>query len=489
MKNLKPQSITIYIEETNVNFYGWQVIIDGFYHSKLLRKYIPRPLHVHLCHIQRGFGRSGTILEGWNKLGEFIHNKLNNQSISFKEIIKDHTELGERIFALYTEINQQDLSKAKESQFLRWLNKLWTDFMEINGVGLVPIGSDFYHNLLSNKLSEVLKIRNLSPEKRQEYLNLLMSPDKPNYPWYEQLDIMILTHKCKDLITLETNPAFINHLKKYEWLNYGYQGPQIKSIDFISRIKKLRQHLNLKKEINEHRSYFKDLVKKQRIVEKKLKFTNQEKYLFEAAREFTYLKGYRVDVRHYFHFISDAMFLELGKRYKLPLTWFQNAKRTEISDLLKGKKVSFKDALRRYDNVVWISDKNGTTFVKHDQIGKFTKKYYKHEEVIESEQVTGQTAFLGKVSGPVKIVNSVNHIAKVEHGDILVATTTNPDILPAMYRAIAFVTDSGGITSHAAIIAREMKKPCVIGTKFGTKVFRDGDMVEVDAIKGIVRKI
>lgn len=64
-----------------------------------------------------------------------------------------------------------------------------------------------------------------------------------------------------------------------------------------------------------------------------------------------------------------------------------------------------------------------------------------------------------------------------------------PAFMPAMKKAVAFVTDEGGITSHAAIIAREMKKPCIIGTKIATKVLRDGDLVEVDANKGIVRKI
>jgi pyruvate,water dikinase len=64
---------------------------------------------------------------------------------------------------------------------------------------------------------------------------------------------------------------------------------------------------------------------------------------------------------------------------------------------------------------------------------------------------------------------------------------TRPDYLPAMQKASAFVTDEGGITCHAAIIAREMKKPCIIGTKIASKIIKDGDMVEVDADKGVVR--
>ena len=62
-----------------------------------------------------------------------------------------------------------------------------------------------------------------------------------------------------------------------------------------------------------------------------------------------------------------------------------------------------------------------------------------------------------------------------------------PAFMPAMRKAIAFVTDEGGITCHAAIMARELHKPCIIGTKIATKVLNNGDEVEVDANNGVVR--
>ena len=62
-------------------------------------------------------------------------------------------------------------------------------------------------------------------------------------------------------------------------------------------------------------------------------------------------------------------------------------------------------------------------------------------------------------------------------------------VISAMEKAAAFVTDHGGATCHAAIVAREMKKPCIIGTKIGTKVFKDGDIVIVDGKKGVVKKV
>lgn len=82
------------------------------------------------------------------------------------------------------------------------------------------------------------------------------------------------------------------------------------------------------------------------------------------------------------------------------------------------------------------------------------------------------------------------NLAKSFHeGEILVAGMTRPDYVPYMEKAAAFVTDGGGILCHAAIIAREMQKPCVVGTGVATKTLKDGDLVEVDANKGIVKKL
>jgi pyruvate,water dikinase len=66
---------------------------------------------------------------------------------------------------------------------------------------------------------------------------------------------------------------------------------------------------------------------------------------------------------------------------------------------------------------------------------------------------------------------------------------TRPEYVPLMRLALAIVTDEGGITCHAAIVSRELKKPCIIGTKIATQVLHDGDLVEVDADAGVVRVI
>jgi len=74
-------------------------------------------------------------------------------------------------------------------------------------------------------------------------------------------------------------------------------------------------------------------------------------------------------------------------------------------------------------------------------------------------------------------------------GEVLVTTMTSPEFVPAMHKAIAIVTDEGGVLCHAAIVSREMNKPCIIGTRIATKVLRDGDFVEVNTKEGYIMVI
>lgn len=106
---------------------------------------------------------------------------------------------------------------------------------------------------------------------------------------------------------------------------------------------------------------------------------------------------------------------------------------------------------------------------------------------MDVRKIKGYAAFRGVARGKVKILRLVKDAQKIKKGDILVTAMTDPRYVPAMKRATAFVTDEGGITCHAAIVAREMKKPCIIGTKIATQVLKDGDLVEVDADNGVVR--
>ncbi len=106
-----------------------------------------------------------------------------------------------------------------------------------------------------------------------------------------------------------------------------------------------------------------------------------------------------------------------------------------------------------------------------------------------SRVLQGISGYRGKVKGTVRIVSDPFKVKKFNSGDILVTGMTRPEFLPLVQKSSAIITESGGILCHAAITARELKKPCIVGVPEITKILKDGDVVEVDADKGLIKII
>jgi phosphohistidine swiveling domain-containing protein len=104
----------------------------------------------------------------------------------------------------------------------------------------------------------------------------------------------------------------------------------------------------------------------------------------------------------------------------------------------------------------------------------------------ESDVIRGQVGCKGQAEGVVRIVGPDGQDDDFPDDAILVCSVTTPDFVPLMQKAAAIVTDNGGILSHAAIVARELKKPCIVGTKNATALLSDGQRVVVDASLGTV---
>ncbi len=106
------------------------------------------------------------------------------------------------------------------------------------------------------------------------------------------------------------------------------------------------------------------------------------------------------------------------------------------------------------------------------------------------QELKGQIAYKGKAKGVARVVLSIDGAGvEFNEGDILVSINSNPHLMHLIKKCSAIVTDEGGLTCHAAIVSRELKKPCIMGTKYATRFLKTGDSVEVDADKGVVRII
>ncbi|MBD3354503.1 phosphoenolpyruvate synthase [Candidatus Woesearchaeota archaeon] len=139
-------------------------------------------------------------------------------------------------------------------------------------------------------------------------------------------------------------------------------------------------------------------------------------------------------------------------------------------------------------NVYILQSRAVTTFKKKEETkGKDIPEDVKKVKEVEAKSlVKGETASAGVAAGKVKIIKNVSELNKIKKGDILVTTMTTPDMVPAMQKASAIVTDEGGMTCHAAIVSREMGTPCIVGTGNATKILEDGKEITVHATHGVV---
>jgi phosphohistidine swiveling domain-containing protein len=289
---------------------------------------------------------------------------------------------------------------------------------------------------VSEKVRELL-LKKLSKEEVDGLMDKLNIPLEDNFYKKEEFDL-VNTDDLK------------NHVKEHVWIlsRYGEQIPYT-----IEKAKEKLSKINKEEFL---KKWHEDKEKLKKVISYAKKLIGNE-HLIDFLQFILYYRTQRTDI------MNKAGCLFIPK----------------LKAIAKEKGLTYGYACVGEDyKVRYVYGKDV------DELRKFIE-----EDVGDISEVKGAVASRGKVIGRAKIIQKSEEFSKLEKGDILITSMTTPDYVPIMYKAAAFVTDEGGITCHAAIVSREMGKPCVIGTKIATKVLKDGDLVEVDAENGVVRKI
>ena len=275
-------------------------------------------------------------------------------------------------------------------------------------------------------------------------------------------------------------------VKKWGWLNLYSPYDREYTEDYF---KKQKKRVN-KKEIEEQFKRFGKVKKEfseflRSIKDKKLRLRT------EIVHTYAFLKTDRVDAWRESMFHLKGFFRYLSRLEKgLTLKDATNLTIENIKGVLgKGKFPDKKELKLRSSNKALYYLQKGRMDIMYDmkEVNKTLNRL--QGDLKNIKVLKGLSACKGKVKGRVKIITHSNQLKKIKKGDVFVAKYTFPNFTPKMIISSAVITDEGGLTSHAAIISREYNIPCVVGTKNATSVLKDGDLVEVDANKGVVKKI
>ncbi len=361
------------------------------------------------------------------------------------------------------------------------------------------------HNLFATRFMPIdatdetleIDIRN-SLQKNNINLSLnemacLLTPNIPTYVQREHTDFVRLAKKYSEYPhSPKVKKAVSEHANKWWWTVMGWGQHQpltetaiIKKINRAHAVEKL-----VFKQSREERIRRTTLTIKQQVFKKIPQETKKFLAAFEVLAE---MHDTRKEIQMKMMTAGFAITKAMLKKCHIPFRYCRFMLLEEYIELANNIKPSLKELNERICSY-WCEFTNGGK--THLYSGKRALKKIKTSKIAEKNKnnspasIQGQPASPGFVQGKVRVALNANILNRaIKPGEILVTSQTTPEFAPAMKKASAIVTDEGGITSHAAIVSRELGIPCIIGTKNATKVFKDGDIVEVDANKGIVRKI
>ena len=286
------------------------------------------------------------------------------------------------------------------------------------------------------------------------------------------------------------------HQKKYEWLNAD---SNLTSYTIEECLKRLQETLNIKeseilakiKELSNRQTL---IIKENNQLIKKYRINKSYQELFAMLRTYAHL---RFNIRFCWTqgmYYGQKLYWEIAKRARINFEEVRYCLVDELIDFLSKDitldRMSLRARQKHY--VIWMKNFKLKLYIGN-QAKKLTQEVLKRAIIKKVHEVKGEIGSPGKITGRVKIITYdkplIPQISSMKKGDILVAGQTRPEIIAACRKAGAIVTNEGGICSHAAVVSREFHLPCVIGTKIATDIFKDNDLVEVDANQGIVRKI
>jgi len=267
------------------------------------------------------------------------------------------------------------------------------------------------------------------------------------------------------------------HAEKYAWIGFKYNGPGWTVKDFKERLK----------EISASSKKQEDLSARQKEIEEDLGLSSKISKMFEAARIIMWIKNYGKEGRYQSYFYIEKLIQEIAQRTGLSVKEIKFLTKEELFELLINKKDFGSILEKRLDATLHLFLENKELIFEGEEAKKtISVLKAKAKKVIHTDKLIGTPASPGFAKGKVKVVNTVKEMPKMQNGDILIAHQTNPDLAMAMEKAAAIVTEVGGLTCHAAIIARELGKPAIVGVKDLLSALKDGDLVEVNAEKGTV---
>lgn len=411
---------------------------------------------------------------------------------------KKTREVGKKLEKVYEEIDTTNLEQIEDSSltiFFDKLNYLHEELLKYSWFP-IPILPEHLTFQLNQKLTQKIK-----KEKFIGVFQVLTSPTQASAIEIQQQNLLALANEIKKLLKgkyiwqdlktkyPEAYRKILDFSHKYAWVPVNYWGDPWTPQDVWKLVEEiLKKDENPEITLIKRKKHFSVLAREQKSLIKKLNLSKLEQLWCAVLRDIAIIQDERKALVTKVHYYTNQLLTQMAKRTNATIIDFWWLTTNEIKQSFKQKTVDKKLINKRKKLWVLITFKDKEIVLEDKEAEKV------YQEVIDDEgvstgEIQGACASRGKARGKVRKLLTPAESNKMQKGEILVTMMTTPDFMFAMSRAAAIVTDEGGITSHAAIVSRELGIPCIVGTGNATKVLKNGEFVEVDADKGTVKKL
>ncbi|MFC1598136.1 PEP-utilizing enzyme [Patescibacteria group bacterium] len=393
------------------------------------------------------------------------------------------------------EIVEKELGSASPEQLSKMYEKYDRAYLDFFNTAIwIPfIVEPLINEDADAELKKLSERRGLQ-DRYEEFFDAIFLPEKKNAVTQEREDLLKIVQAVEEggLGEEEIRQRLEEHTNKYCWIPcYDIYDKPWTEVDFKQSHEDASQsdwqdELQRIKDVERrHEQFVKALDE--------LQCDERLRTLFTITHELTFIKDERDDFRRRGSFLIQPFFIELGKRMGgLSLPEVSNLISTEVRDFFQTGALPLTEKIKeRVDGYVLKrkDDSEQVEIYSGQEAEEVKARELAHLQKEEVQDVKGIVGSNGVATGPARLVITKHDLRKVEPGDIMVAVTTHPDYVPAMRRCAAIVTDEGGLTCHAAIVARELQIPCIVGTKLATATFQDGEILVLDAENGSARKV
>ena len=318
----------------------------------------------------------------------------------------------------------------------------------------------------------------------EDELNILHAPVKTSF--VNQVEILKLQAACQKEKNKDADKIFEQLVRNYYWVENNYLKIESKTRqNFIDEVEKINDPCG--RLVIEQERLARNLKVKKDLLDK-IKASALMRAFVKLADDFAFIQDSRKQcVLRLNHFIFKY-YNELARRLKFDPKLIFYIIHFELEDFLKNP-AAFRSLVkeRQAGCLVVLEIDRWAIFPRDELAGIDLSNFFKDYSKIT--EARGTPACAGKVRGEAKVILGSDQFGQFKKGDILITNQTTPDFMPLFKKAGAVIAEQGGITSHAAVVSRELGIPCIVGVKDAMAIFKGGGKVEVDAEQGIVRKL